>query len=113
NGNGDLVRFTGGGVKTLRYTVVNGGHNPKFFMLLSADLSQTPPPFVSAFQPDGTTMFQYTNKLAFVANSYVGLTTNNVVVTLDGVQATNLSLPGPPPAGKCTCPVRTNAVHTA
>jgi Carbohydrate binding module (family 6) len=112
NGNGDLVRFTGGAVKTLRYTVDNGGHNPNYFMLMPADLSQTPPPYVSGFQPDATSLFQITNELSFAANSYVGLTTNNVVVRLDGVLVTNLSFSGAPTLWNVTCPVKTNAFHT-
>ena len=112
NGNGDLVRFTGGGVKTLRYTVDSGGHNPNFFMLLPADLSQTPPPFVSQFQPDGTALFQFTNQFAFIANSYVGLATNSVVVRMDGVLVTNLSFSGSSLAWNVTGPVKTNGAHT-
>jgi hypothetical protein len=112
NNIGNLVRFTGGGVRTLRYTVDNGGHNPNFFMLLPADLSQTPPPYVSQFQPDGIALFQFTNQFAFVANSYVGLATSNVVVTMDGAPVTNLSFSGSSLAWNVTGPVKTNGLHT-
>ena len=112
NGNGDLIRLTGGAVKTLRYTVVNGGHNPNFFMLMPADLSQTPPPFVSGFQPDGLSLFQITNELSFAANSYAGMNINNVLVKVDGVTATNLSFSGSSTLWNVTCPVKTNAFHT-
>jgi Carbohydrate binding module (family 6) len=112
NANGDLVRITGGAVSTLRYTVVNGGHNPNFFLLMPADLSQTPPPYVSGFQPDGANLFQITNQMSFTANSYIGMTTNNVLVQVDGVTATNLSFSGSPTLWTVTGPVRTNAFHT-
>jgi len=44
-------------------------------MLLPADLSVNPPPFVSSFQPDGSGLFQLTNQLKFVVESSGGNST--------------------------------------
>lgn len=111
NSNGDLARFTGGSVQTLRYTVVNGGHNPNFFMLLPA-AAVLNPPYVSDFKPDGLSLFQFTNTITFNANSDAGLSANNVVISVDGVTATGATLTGSPNLWHVSCPVKSNAFHT-
>src|SRR5262249_40571389 len=93
--NGNLARFTGdGSMKTLRVTIDGGGHNQNCFMLVPADLSQNPPPFVSGFQPDASTLFLFTNASSFVVNSSVGIASSNVTVNVDGVNATGLTFGG-------------------
>lgn len=102
-----------GGEKTLRYTVTGGGHNPGFFLLMPADLSQASPPYVSDFKPDGSAMFQLTNKMTFTVNSTVGLTTGNIVVNLDGIVLTNLTITGSSTAWQVSAPIVANEFHTA
>ncbi len=108
----NLVRFTGGGVKTLRYTVTGGGHNVGCVLLMPADLID-PPPFVSDFAPDGSAMFQFTNRISFVANSAPGLSTNNVIVEIDGTPVSALTFNGSSTAWNVVAPVTPNALHTA
>ncbi|MGH7954010.1 MAG: hypothetical protein ACREFE_19115, partial [Limisphaerales bacterium] len=60
--NGNLAHFIAdGSLKTLRVTCDGAGHNQNFFMLVPANLSENPPPFVSSFYPDGSQLFQFTN----------------------------------------------------
>ena len=115
NSIGDVARFTGGGVKTLRYTVTGGGHNPGFFMLMPADLSQSPPPYVSNFKPASSGIFQMTNKMTFIANSSVGIDAAGVSVKLNGqsVNNSNLTFGGSSSALTVICPVESNKLYTA
>jgi len=113
NGIGYPVVFAGGGEKTLRYTVTGGGHNPGFFLLMPADLSQASPPYVSDFKPDGSAMFQLTNKMTFTVNSTVGIATANIVVNLDGTVLTNLTITGSSTAWQVSAPIVPNEFHTA
>jgi hypothetical protein len=112
---GNLARFHAtGSPLTLRMNVDNGNFNANYFMLVPANLSIKLNPFISGFQPDGkSALFQYTNQAAFTANSSVGMPTNNVVVTLDGVPDTNLTFTGSPTMWTVTMPVTPNAWHTA
>lgn len=104
---GNLVQFTGGSVKTLRFTTDNGNYNANFFLLMPAI------PIVSDFQPDGTALFQYTNALSFVAHSSVGITASNIMVNLDGVNVTGLVLGGSLTSRTVSYPVSVNTYHTA
>jgi hypothetical protein len=111
---GNLARFnTDGSLKTLRVTVDGGGHNQNFFMLLPADLSQTAPPFVSDFKPDGSSLFEFTNALSFTANSSVGIANTGIVVTIDGAAVSGLTFSGPNTARSVTAAVPVNESHTA
>ncbi len=113
NSGGYPARFMAdGSVKTLRYTFVGAGENVGFFMLVPADLTVNPPPYVSDFAPDGQSLFQFTNKLAFVANSSVGIATNNITLNIDGANVSGLSFSGSSTAWNVTCPVTTNGFHT-
>jgi hypothetical protein len=110
---GNLMRFVGGGVKTLRHTVINGNANQGFYLLMPADLSIHTKPFVSNIRPDGSAMFQYTNLFSFTVNSAAGISKDKVVLILDGVKATKTTFTGTPNTWNVTCPVGVNAFHTA
>jgi hypothetical protein len=97
----------------LRVTIDGGGHNQNFFMLVPADLSQSPPPFVSDFKPDGSSLFEFTNALTFTANSAVGIANSGIVVTIDGAAASGVTFSGPTTARIVTAPVPANEAHTA
>jgi len=114
NAGGSLARFVADGtVKTLRLTFDGAGHNVNYIMLLPANLSINPPPYVSAFAPDGTGLFQLTNELAFVANSSVGLAKSNIVVNLNGANVSGLTISGSSTAWNVSYPVKSNALYTA
>ncbi len=87
---GNLVKFTGGAVKTLRLTS-GGALNANFFALFPANTNL---PTLNNVYPDGSTMFQATNKAAFDVASAAGVTSNSIVVTVNGVTATNLVFTG-------------------
>ena len=111
---GNLARFnTDGSLKTLRVTMDGAGHNQNFFMFVPADLSSTPPPFVSDFKPDGSSLFEFTNALTFVANSSVGIANSGIGVTIDGAVVSGLTFSGPSTARIVTAPAPPNESHTA
>lgn len=78
---GNLVQFSGGSLKTLRATSA-GGLNANFYALVPANTNL---PTINNIYPNGTSLFQATNKLTFVAGSSAGIATGNIVVTLNGV----------------------------
>jgi hyaluronate lyase len=51
-------------------------------------------PVVSGTYPNGTNLFQSTNTLAFNLASAFGVSSNNIMVTLNGTPVTNLTLAG-------------------
>jgi hypothetical protein len=111
---GDLARFhTDGSLQTLRVTMDNAGHNMNYFLLMPADLTQNPPPYISTFTPDGSSLFQDTNELSFVVNSSVGIAQSGVVLNLDGTVVSGLTFGGTPYSLTASYPVRTNSYHTA
>ena len=106
---GNLVQFTGGAVKTLRFN--NGGNiNLSYFMLAPADNSL---PTITQLYPDGSSWYQYTNKVSFLASSSDGIAQGGITVTLDGTLASGLGFSGSSTAWSVTCPVTVNAAHTA
>jgi len=112
---GNLARLPlNGTTNTIRVTIDGGGHNQNFFMLLPADLSVNPPPIVTSFYPDNTALFQFTNFMTFTVSSSVGIATNNVQVNLDGANVSSgLTFSGSSSTLTVSCPVKTNAFHTA
>jgi hypothetical protein len=105
---GNLVRFTGGGVKTLRFN--NGGNiNLSYFMLVPADNSL---PTITQLYPDGSSWYQYTNKLSFLASSSDGMAQSGITVTLDGLLVSGLTFSGSSTAWAVSCPITVNAAHT-
>jgi hypothetical protein len=114
NSGGYPARFVGDGTpKTLRYTFDGAGENVNFFLLMPADLSVNPPPYVSGFSPDGSSLFQPSNMVTFVANSSVGLAQTNVVLNLNGVNVSGLTFSGSSTEWTVSYPVRTNGAYTA
>ena len=83
---GNLIEWdTDGSPKTLTIVCAGGNYNANFFMLVPVDPTYKPLPFVGPITPDGNAqMFAYTNMLSFTANSVPGITSDNVVVTLNG-----------------------------
>ena len=90
---GNLVKLTlGGSTNTFRVTANSGGGgNLNFFALFPANTNL---PAINGIYPDGKVIFEATNKLVFNVTSTVGVTSNNVVVTVNGVTATNLVFSG-------------------
>jgi hypothetical protein len=88
--NGNLVKFTGGGLQTLRATS-SGGVNANFYALIPANTNL---PTIGNIYPNGTNLFQGTNRLTFNVTSSAGVSQSSVIVTLDGVQLTNLTFSG-------------------
>jgi regulation of enolase protein 1 (concanavalin A-like superfamily) len=109
--NGNLALLAGGAVKTLRVTTDSGNYNANFYLLMPADLTV---PVITNLYPDGSSFFQYTNQLSFIASAVAGITTNSIVVILDGVNVSNLlNFSGSPTNWNVSCPVTLNTNHTA
>jgi regulation of enolase protein 1 (concanavalin A-like superfamily) len=109
--NGNLARFSGGAMKTLRVSTDNGNYNANFYLLMAADLSV---PVITNLYPDGSSFFQYTNQLSFVANASAGMATNNIVVILDGINVSNsLNFSGSFTSWHVNCTLALNTSHTA
>jgi hypothetical protein len=71
---------------------VNGSHGRSFQVVLS--YSNSILPTLSNLFPDGSTPMQSTNTFSFTAASSVGISSNNVVVTLNGLVLSNLIFVG-------------------
>jgi len=108
DGNGNLVKFTGGSTKTLRATAT-GSQNVFFYALFPADTNQ---PTIGNLYPNGAAMFQQTNKLSFTVTSTVGVDTNSIAVTLNGVGVTNLVFSGSSLSWNVSAPLAPNTVYT-
>lgn len=109
---GNLARFTGGGVKTLRCLMDNGGHNQNYFLLMPAT-GPTPPPFMTDFAPDGSALFQPSNTLSFTANSAAGIQQSGVKLNLNGVDVSGLHFSGSSSVLSVSYPIQTNGSYTA
>ena len=84
---GNLVVVTNlAGVNTLRVTS-GGGANANFYMLVPANTNL---PSITAVNPSGAVLFQPTNTLVFTASSAVGISTNSITVTVNGINVSNL-----------------------
>ena len=88
--SGNLVEFEGGSAKTLR-AICGGGQNMDYYALAPVDASR---PVLSGLYPNGSSMFQQTNTLRFVASSSAGVDTNTISVELNGAPLTNLTIAG-------------------
>jgi len=72
--------------------------------------ADTNPPVISNVYPDGSSFFQFTNKLSFVASASAGIGTNSIVVALDGVNVSGLSFSGSPTSWNVSCPLPVNTI---
>jgi CotH kinase protein/Lamin Tail Domain/Carbohydrate binding domain len=108
--NGNLARFVGGSVETLKVTTDNGNYNANFYLLMPLN---TNAPVISDVYPDGSSFFQYTNMFSFVASSPAGILTNSIVATLDGVNVSGLVFSGSSTGWNVSCPLSVNTNHTA
>jgi hypothetical protein len=95
---GNLVQLTLSGTNTLQLTAGDPTHtgpaaggNVNFLMLLPAN---TNVPAISNISPAGNAIFGSTNTLSFSVTAPLGVTTNNIVITLNGVRQTNLVFTG-------------------
>ncbi|HEX7652604.1 MAG TPA: hypothetical protein VF607_03795, partial [Verrucomicrobiae bacterium] len=87
------------------------GMNLNFYMAVAA---RTDLPRIDAVYPDGTTPMQQTNTFSFVAsNPAYGISTNNIHVTLNGVNVTNLTFTGSLTAWNVSAPLQANQNYTA
>lgn len=112
-GNLAAVTFSGG-TETLRITTLGepsgGSYNANFYMLMPAVVNL---PEIENVYPDGAALFQTTNKLSFVATSGSTIATSNIVVTLNGVQATGLSFSPTTSGWIVNVPLQINSAYTA
>lgn len=108
--NGNLAKLSGGGVQTLRATS-SGGVNANFYGFFPANTNL---PIISGVYPNGTALFQSTNKLSFAVTSSAGVATNSVTVVLDGTVITNLVFSGSATARSVSyLGLKLNSPHTA
>ncbi len=91
------------GTNTLRVTAGSGG-NMNFLMLVAVD---NEPPTLTDLYPDGRTLLQGTNVLAFTASSAShSIAQSNIVVTLNGVNLSNsLSFSGSSSSWRVSAPL--------
>jgi hypothetical protein len=108
DGNGNLVKFTGGNTETLRATAT-GSQNVYFYALFPANTNL---PAINNLYPNGTAMFQRTNNLTFGVTSTVGVATNSIVVTLNGVVVSNLVFSGTSLSRTVSAPLLPNTAYT-
>ncbi len=110
---GNQAQFTGGSKQTLRMTIDGGNCNENFFLLMPADPTLRPKPYIDSFQPDGTAMFQFTNMLSFVVHSQPGTATANIVLNLNGVNVSGLTFGGTATLRTVSYGMQSNALYTA
>jgi hypothetical protein len=71
-------------------------------------------PVLYDFYPNGSALFQYTNVLSFIANSEYGIETNDITMTLNGTNVTNLVFSGSATSWNVSYPdVAVNRAYTA
>jgi hypothetical protein len=84
--------------------------NVNFLMLVPAN---TNVPTITDVYPNGTNMLQYANALTFAINSSLGVSTNSVIVTVDGVVVSNLVFTATATGWTVSYPgLQPNASHT-
>lgn len=88
--NGNLVKFTGGTTNTLKMTS-SGAQNVFFYALFPANTNL--PTLVNLY-PNGTTLSQVTNTFSFNITSAAGVSSNSVIVTVNGIVVSNLVFTG-------------------
>lgn len=88
--NGNLVKFTGGTTNTLKMTS-SGAQNVFFYALFAANTNL---PTLLNLYPNGTTFSQVTNTFSFNIASAAGVSSNSVIVTVNGIVVSNLVFTG-------------------
>jgi len=113
--SGNLVEWVAdGSAQTLTIAVVGGGYNMNFFMLMPVPTNSLAPPSVSNVSPNpALSMFSLNNQFSFTANSQPGMTTNGIVVTLNGFPPYGATYSGSSHAWNFSCPVALNRGYTA
>jgi hypothetical protein len=110
---GNLVEWdTDGSAQTLTLITVTGNWNANYFMLMPVNPDYKPVPYVSNVSPSGSQMFPLTNLFTFTANSVAGITTDGIVVTLNGIKPYGLTYTGSEHSMKATCPLATNVSYS-
>jgi hypothetical protein len=88
--NGNLVKFAGGTTNTLKATSA-GSQNVFFYALFPANTNL---PSLTQLFPNGTAMNQTTNTFSFKIQSSAGVSSNSVVMTVNGATVSNLVFSG-------------------
>ncbi|HTB85023.1 MAG TPA: polysaccharide lyase family 8 super-sandwich domain-containing protein [Candidatus Sulfotelmatobacter sp.] len=70
-------------------------------------------PIISSVYPNGTNLCQSTNTLSFNLAAGAGIATSNIIVTLNGIVASNLVFSGSSTNWNVGCPLAPNTVYTA
>ena len=91
--NGNLAQVTLGGSKTTLQLdgLSDNEANVNFLMLVPAN---TNVPSITAISPGGANLFEYSKTLTFTVNSPLGVSSNSIVVTVNGTVVTNLVFSG-------------------
>jgi hypothetical protein len=107
---GNLAQVTLSGPSTLKVLrTAAADANVGFFMLLPA---VTTLPTITQVTPFGGWM-QSTNKLQFVASGTAGIATNNIVLKLNGVTVSGLSITGSSTSWSVSCGLAPSTTYTA
>ncbi|HTV42125.1 MAG TPA: carbohydrate-binding protein [Candidatus Sulfotelmatobacter sp.] len=112
---GNLVQVTlNGGQQTLKLGGSPDAGDPEvnvnFLMLVPAN---TNVPTITGIYPNGTNMLQYASALTFAVNSSLGVATNSIIVTVDGVVVSNLVFTSTATGWTVSYPgLQANASHT-
>ena len=105
---GNAMAISLSGTNTFRVSAGSGA-NLNFFMLAPAD---TNTPTITGVYPDGTTLVQGTNKLAFtVSSTGHSIPQNNVIVTLNGVTNNSLTFSGSSSSWHVSAPLTFNTTN--
>jgi hypothetical protein len=82
---GNLAVVDLSGVNTVRFTT-GGGANANFYMLVPANTNL---PSITGVYPNGTVLFQPTNKLVFTASSAATISTNSIRLSVNGTDVSS------------------------
>lgn len=88
--NGNLAKFAGGTTNTLKMTA-GGSQNVFFYALFPANTNL---PVLNNLYPNGSALSQLTNTFSFGIQSAAGVSSNSVVVTVNGTVVSNLVFTG-------------------
>jgi hypothetical protein len=112
--HGNIAKYICDGTQqtqTLR-GISGGGMNVDMYLLTPVDPTAADKPYVWAFTPDGSTLYQPSNKVTFTVISLPGVTKNSLNITLDGFTPSSVTYGGTANALTVAFPVPTNSTHT-